>query len=86
MVNNSKKDINLRVGKKLAEARLCSGLTLAEVEKVVETMRAQVLEKIEKGQLSVSCSEIYELLELYPESQNQRLYFCSMSSDKEGNE
>lgn len=84
MVNNYKQDLNLRIGKKLAEARLTSGLTPSDVESALNTMSAQTLSDIEKGQISIPCCEIYELLELYLLGEDQLMFFCTISLEKEG--
>lgn len=84
MVNNSKQDLNLRIGKLLTEARINSGLTQWDVEKAMPTLNAQTLADIEMGHTSIPCCDLYELLKLYPSIEDQLLFFCTISLEREG--
>ena len=85
MVNNSKLDLNLKIGKILTEARANSGLTPWDVEKTIKTMSVQTLDDIERGLISIPCCDLYELLKLYPDSvEDHLLFFCTISLEREG--
>ena len=84
LLNNTKQDLNLRIGKVLAEARLNSGLSQRDVEKNLKNISAKLLSEIEMGHTSIPCCDLHELLELYPLGEDQLMFFCTISLEKEG--
>lgn len=84
MANNSPQNLNLKIGKVLAEARLQSGLSLRQVEHATKTISAQTLASIEMGEASILCCDLHLLLELYSSVDEQLIFFSSISLKKEG--
>lgn len=70
-------EIRAIVGHQLRLARKKAGLTLMEAEEISESISAEELNKVELGQHSIPCCDIYKLLKAYSFPKDQVFFFCT---------
>jgi transcriptional regulator with XRE-family HTH domain len=69
-------EFNLKIGHTLSQMRQQAGLSIEGVLAKTQNQQLRTLSEIEFGKRSISCCELYELLQIYSPSQEHILFFC----------